>query len=119
MIYGTGKQGKDFSLHHCGIFDNYAELYTVLSPTSLDVGGLSDYRKVRKCFPDTMCSYIINPESIEGQPRENIDAVVHDVITNGGPAENISMIHTYGMSKNATDKNLIDYRTSAKRQKLI
>jgi hypothetical protein len=113
------QQGKYFSLHHCGVFDGYAEVYTALSPTSLDIGGLSDYRKVRKYFPDTMCSYMINPESIEGQSREEIDAVVYDVITNGGPAANINALWTAGVSKNITDQNLIDFRTSAKRQKLI
>ena len=113
------QQCKYFYLHHCGIFDNYAELYTALSPIGLDVGGLSDYRKLRKYFPDTMCSYIINPESIEGQTREYIDAVIYGVITDGGPVGNISALRSYGISKNATDENLIDYRTSAKRQNFI
>jgi len=113
------QQCKYFYLHHCGIFDNYAELYTALSPASLDVGGLSDYRKVRQYFPDTMCSYIINSESIEGKTREDIDAVVYDAVVNGGPADNISGLKTYGMSKNVTDENLTDYRTSVKRQNLL
>jgi hypothetical protein len=113
------QQCKHFYLHHCGVFDKYAELYTALSPASLDVGGLSDYRKLRKYFPDTMCSYIINSESIEGHSREYIDAVIHGVITDGGPADKISALWSYGISKNATDDNLIDFRTSAKRQGLV
>lgn len=108
-----------FYLHHCGIFDNYAGLYTALSPASLDVGGLSDYKKLRKYFPETMCSYIINPESIEGRSTEYIDEVIRGVIADGGPVQNISVLHSYGISKNATDENLIDYRTSAKRQNFI
>ena len=113
------QQSDYFHLHHCGVFDDYAKLYTALSPASLDVGGGSDYRKLRQYFPRTPCSYIINPESIEGQPRENIDAVVRDAVTNGGPAESISVLRSYGMSKNATDENLVDFRTSAKRQNFV
>jgi hypothetical protein len=113
------QQCTGFGLHHCGVFDNYAELYTALCPTSIDVGGLSDYRKLRQHFPDTMCSYIINPESIEGQPCEAIDSVINNVITGGGPAEKITALRSYGISKHVTDQNLIDYRTSAIRQKLV
>jgi len=113
------QQCEYFHLHHCGIFDNFAEIYTELSPVSLDVGGLSDYGKLRKYFPETMCSYIVNPESIEGQSRENIDMVIRDIVINGGPADKISGLHTYGISRNITDENLIDYRTSAKRQNFI
>jgi hypothetical protein len=110
------QQCEYFHLHHCGIFDNYAELYTALSPASLDVGGFSDYCKLREYFPETPCSFIINPESIEGQSRENIDALICGVIADGGPAENISALRSYGISKNATDENLVDFRTSAVRQ---
>ena len=113
------QQCDGFGIHHCGIFDNYAELYTELNPTGLDVGGLSNYRKLRKYFPNTMCSYIINPESIEGQTREHIDEVIRGVILDGGPVNNISYMHSYSVSKNITDDNIIDYRTSAKRQNLI
>ena len=113
------QQGQYFGLHHCGVFDNYAELYTALSPDSLDIGGLSNYKKVRQYYPNTMCSYIINPESIEGQSRENIDAVIYDAVVNGGPASNISTLWSYGISRNVTDENLIDFRTSAKRQNLV
>jgi hypothetical protein len=113
------QQGKYFSLHHCGIFDNYAELYTVLRPDDLDVGGGSDYKKLRRIYPKTMCSYIINPEYFEGVSRESIDDTIRGVVTDGGPVEYISSLRSYGISKNATDQNLIDFRTSAKRQNLV
>lgn len=113
------QQAGSFDLHHCGIFDNYAQLYTALKPDSLDIGGLSDYKKVRRFFPDTPCVYIINPESLEGLTREQIDATVRQVLTDGGPVSHIKFIRSYGIGKNMTEDNIYDYRTSALRQGFI
>lgn len=109
---------KDFSIHHCGIFDRYAELYTALSPTSLDVGGGSNYRLLRKHFPSTVCSYIVNPEHYEGKSREEIDALIRGIITEGGPADKISVLRTYGLSRHATNDNIMDLYSSIERQNL-
>ena len=109
---------RDFSLHHCGIFDRYAELYTALTPTSLDVGGGSDYKLLRRYFPNAVCSYIVNPEHYEGKSREEIDALVRGIVTNGGPADKISHLHTYGVSRHATNDNIMDLYSSIERQAL-
>lgn len=109
---------KDFSIHHCGIFDRYAELYTALTPISLDVGGGSDYKLLRKFFPNTTCSYIVNPEHYEGKSREEIDALIRGIVTDGGPAERISSLRTYGVSRHATNDNVMDLYTSIERQSL-
>ena len=109
---------KDFSIHHCGVFDRYAELYTALTPCSLDVGGGSDYKLLRKYFPNTVCSYIVNPEHYEGKSREEIDALVRGIITDGGPVDKISLLRTYGVSHHATDDNVMDLYTSIERQGL-
>ncbi len=111
-------QVKDFNIHHCGIFDRYAELYTALNPQSLDVGGGSDYRHLRRYFPDAICSYIVNPEFFEGKSREEIDKVIYGIVTEGGPPEKISHLHTYGAGRNATDENIMDLYTSIERQGL-
>lgn len=112
------QQFKKFGIHHCGIFDRYAELYTSLTPSSLDVGGGSDYRHLRKYFPDAICSYIVNPEYFEGHTREEIDRLIYGIVTEGGPPEKISFLHTYGASRNATDENIMDLYTSIQRQGL-
>jgi len=112
------QQFSDFGIHHCGVFDRYAQLYTALTPDNLDVGGGSDYKLLRKYFPDTICSYIINPEHYEGKSRDEIDALVKGIITDGGPVEKISQLRTYGVSRNATDENIMDLYTSIQRQGL-
>ncbi|MCL2159735.1 MAG: hypothetical protein FWH48_10040, partial [Oscillospiraceae bacterium] len=113
------RQCAVFSLHHCGVFDRYAQIYTELTPSALDVGANSDYRSLRGYFPQTICSYIIDNGAIEGQKSEVIDETVRRVVAYGGPAQLISVLRAYGLSKNATEENLADFRTSAKRQGLI
>lgn len=108
----------DFAIHHCGVFDRYAELYTTLTPNSLDVGGGSDYKLLRKYFPDAICSYIVNPELYEGKSREEIDALVKGIVTDGGPTDKISVLWTYGVSRHATNDNVMDLYTSIVRQSL-
>ena len=110
------RQFKGFGIHHCGVFDNYAQMYTDLNPTGLDIGGGSDYKVVRRHFPQTKCTYIINPEHYEGKSRAEIDKLIYGVVTDGGPIECIDYLHTYGVGRNATDDNIVDLRTSAKRQ---
>ena len=107
---------KSFGIHHCGVFDRFAELYTELRPDSLDVGGGSDYRLLRRHFPNVVCSYIVNPEHYEGKTPAEIDELVRGIVIDGGPAEYISQLHTYGVGRNATDENIATLRTSAARQ---
>jgi|GEM_PF-1569115 len=107
---------KSFGIHHCGIFDRFARLYTELCPTNLDVGGGRDYKLLRRYFPETLCSYIVNPEHYEGKTPAVIDALVRGIIVDGGPMEHISFLHTYGVGRNATDENIATLRTSAIRQ---
>ena len=109
------QQCSNFSLHHCGVFDKYAELYVELAPDSLDVGAGSDYKLLRKYFLNTPCSFIVDNGQIEGRTREEIDEVVRHIITDGGPIGCISRLRAYGISRYATDENLYDFRTSAKR----
>ncbi len=73
---------------------------------------------LRKYFPDAVCSYIINPEFFEGKSREEIDSLIRGIVTDGGPADKISFLHTYGASRYATDENIMDLYTSIERQGL-
>lgn len=112
------QQFKHFNIHHCGILDRYAELYTALTPDSLDVGGGSDYKLLREYFPNAQCTYIVNPEYFEGQSRAKIDQTIRTIVTDGGPAGKIDYLHTYGAGRNATDENIMDLYTSIQRQGL-
>ena len=110
------QQFKGFGIHHCGVFDNYAELYTELRPTSLDIGGGTDYKLLRRFFPNIPCSYSVNAELFEGKDSEEIDRLVQTIVTDGGPKEHITFLHAQSIGSNATDENIVSLRTSIKRQ---
>jgi len=113
------QQFRSFGLHHCGVFDQYAQVYTALKPDYMDIGGGSDYKILRKHFPNVGCTFIVNPELYEGKTTAQIDALVKGIVTDGGPTEHIIGLHTYSVGKNATDDNIVDLRTSIVRQGLV
>jgi len=110
------RQFRNFGIHHCGVFDRYAQLYAELQPTGLDVGGGSDYKLLREHFPETVCTFIVNSELYEGKTPAEIDELVRGIVVDGGPIRYIECLHTYGVGRNATDENIITLRTSLKRQ---
>jgi hypothetical protein len=112
------QQFKKFNIHHCGKIDNYLQLYTALSPDGFDIGGGSNYKLLRQYYPTATNSYIVNPEHFEGMSTEVIDKLIHGIVTDGGPINYISYLHTYGVGRSATDDNVHDLRTSIVRQSL-
>jgi len=110
------KQFKTFNIHHCGILDDYLQLYKELQPTAFDIGGGSDYKLMRSYYPEIPCTFIVNPEYYEGKTNKEIDALIKGIITGGGPIKYIECLHTYGVGRNTTDENIMTLRTSIKRQ---
>ena len=105
------KRIDDFRLHHCGIFDKYAQMYTELKPDAIDVGAGSDYALMRSIFPDTPASLIIEPVSVEKQSREIIDDLVSGMVENAAPYDLISLVWTADFSPNMSDENIRDLST--------
>ena len=105
------KRCHKFHLHHCGVFDRYAELYTVLNPYSIDVGAGSDYKLMRKIYPDTPTSLIINPADIEGRSREEIDKHISNMVENAAPFSLISFLSTADFKADISDENIRDLAT--------
>lgn len=80
-----------FNLHHCGIFDKYIDIYKEIDPSSLDIGGGSDYRAIRKAFPDIPFSLIINAPDVEGKTSAEIDELIGSMAEAAGPISKVSM----------------------------
>lgn len=96
-------QVRDFHLHHCGVFDKYIDLYKELDPATIDVGGGSDYRALRKAFPNTPCSFLINTGDVEGLSAREIDAFVADMVERASPRELITRIACVDLSESVPD----------------
>lgn len=110
-------QVQTFYLHHCGVFDKYIDLYKELLPDALDIGGGSDYKLIRKAFPDTPASLIVNAPDVEGKALSDIDELVGNIIDAAGPTDYISILWTADLSENTNDDTIRALRTVNERLK--
>lgn len=76
-----------FGLHHCGVFDRYAEVYRPLRPTSLDLGPGSDLRIARRAYPEAVISAYLDVAKVSGMNRDEIDAVISRMVAAAGHGE--------------------------------
>ena len=81
----------NLNLHHCGVFDKYIDIYKEIDPSSLDIGGGSDYRAIRKAFPDIPFSLIVNAPDVEGKTSAEIDELIGSMAEAAGPVSKVSM----------------------------
>lgn len=105
------QQVHQFYLHHCGVFDDYIDLYIELAPTGLDIGGGSDYRAIRKAFPTLDYSLIVNPPDVEGKSVSEIDDLIGTIIEDAGPSELISQLWVPEVSEQIADETVRGLRT--------
>lgn len=108
-------QVAEFHLHHCGVFDAYIEIYRELAPTSLDIGGGSDYRALRKVFPDTPCSLIVNAPDIEGRTASEVDTLIGGMVEGASPVDKISRLWVAEVSERISDDTIRAVRTANER----
>lgn len=108
-------QVTSFGLHHCGVFDDYIEVYKELRPDCLDIGGGSDYKAVRKAFPNIPFSLIVNAPDVEGKSVFEIDNLVGGMVEGAAPVEYVSVLWTGEVSENIEDDTVRALRTSTER----
>ena len=92
-----------FNIHHCGVIDKYLEVYSELNPNSLDVGGNSDYKLLRRVMPNVTVSLMINGPIVENMTPDDVDGFIYDMIRDAGPLENISYIYVTDVSAGVRD----------------
>ena len=108
-------QVASFGLHHCGVFDDYIDVYKELRPDSLDIGGGSNYKLVRQAFPNTPFSLIVNAPDVEGKSVSEIDTLVGGMVEGAAPVERVSFLWTGEVSENTEDDTVRALRTSTER----
>jgi hypothetical protein len=109
------RQVAQLHLHHCGVFDDYIELYRQLDPASLDIGGGSDYRRIRAAFPDTPFSLIVNAPDVEGHTVSQIDGLVGSMVEGAAPVARISHLWCAEVSERTADDTVRALRTAHQR----
>lgn len=108
-------QVASFGLHHCGVFDDYIEVYKELRPDCLDIGGGSNYRAIRKAYPNIPFSLIVNAPDVEGKSVSEIDDLVGGMVEGAAPVEQVSVLWTGEVSENIEDDTVRALRTSTER----
>ncbi|NLX07265.1 MAG: hypothetical protein GXY33_19170 [Phycisphaerae bacterium] len=86
-LYRTAARlGWKYNIHHCGVFDAFAELYRQIGPLdSIQVGWGSDLRLALDTFPEAKVDYIISPTFLhDADPRAIADRVRGLVDAAGG-----------------------------------
>ncbi len=69
-----------FLLHHCGIFDAYAEAYLPLKPDILDVGPGSSLGAARAVYPHTPITTYLEVGSLAGITLQRLDEVLAQMV---------------------------------------
>ncbi|MHB1001576.1 MAG: uroporphyrinogen decarboxylase/cobalamine-independent methonine synthase family protein [Armatimonadota bacterium] len=104
-----------FPLHHCGVFDDYIDIYKELDPCALDIGGGSNYKAVREAFPDIPFSCIVNAPDVEGKTQGEIDQHIGHIAEDAGPADKISVLWVAEVSQTTSDETVRAIRTAHER----
>jgi hypothetical protein len=74
-----------FNLHHCGIFDAYAEAYLPLRPGTLDLGPGSNLRLARAVYPDTPITTYLEVGGLIGITRQRLDELLLGLVADATP----------------------------------
>ncbi len=107
--------GGEFHLHHCGVFDAYAEVYQPLEPEELDLGPGSDLCVARAAYPRARISSYIKVETLAAMSREEIDALAAKMIRDAGSPELFTWIRVAEAGPEVSDGTVRDLMTVAER----
>lgn len=100
----TRREVKYFGIHHCGVIDRYLDVYGELSPTSFDIGGNSDYKLLRRKYPEITVSLMINGPIAESMKAEDVDTFIYDMVRDAGPVDKISFIYVTDVAAGVNDE---------------
>jgi len=114
-LWLVGQFHGGFHLHHCGVFDAYAEVYRPLSPASLDLGPGSDLRVARTAYPAAALSTYIEVGALARMNRDAVDAAVRRLVEHAGPAELFTAITVAEAGPEVADETVRHLMTARER----
>jgi hypothetical protein len=107
-----------FNLHHCGIFEPYAEVYQPMQPGSLDVGPGSDLRATRKAYPATPISTYIDVSRLSVMSQAEIDNMLAQMVEDARPVELFTYIRVAEAGPEISDQAVRWLMTAPERIRL-
>jgi hypothetical protein len=105
----------DFNLHHCGIFQPYAQVYRPLHPAELDVGPGTDLRVTRAAYPQARISTYIEVGALAQMSQGEIDALIAQMVGDAAPAELFTYIRVAEAGPEVSDETARNLMTVAER----
>lgn len=73
--------GQEFGIHHCGIFDKYADKYRKIPRINfLEIGWNSDIKLALKMFPETIIQYIISATFMKNSSPAMVRAEMEKIL---------------------------------------
>ena len=93
----------EFWLHHCGFFHPYAQVYQPLLPQALDVGPGTNLRLTRQAYPAARISAYIDPGSLMTINRDQLDALVTNMVMDIGSTGNFTWIRVAEIGPEISD----------------
>jgi hypothetical protein len=117
-LWFRGQFAGRFNLHHCGVFDRYAEVYKPLEPDDLDLGPGSDLHVAREAYPRARISTYIEVGTLARLSRDEIDSLVARMIRDAGPLELFTYIRVAEAGPEVSDETARDLLTVFERVKI-
>ena len=105
----------EFLLHHCGIFEPYAEVYRPLNFSIVDTGPGTDLRLTRAAYPDIPITTYLAVESLAGISRDELDAMLLKMTAQAAPARLFPTITVAEAGPEVPDQTVRDLLTAKQR----
>ncbi len=107
-------QGR-FGLHHCGIFEPYAEAYRSLKFDCVDVGPGTDLRLTRNAYPDIPITTYLAVESLMDISQKELDGMLVKMIRDAAPADLFPTITIAEAGPEVSDETVRSLMTAKER----
>jgi hypothetical protein len=104
-----------FGLHHCGIFEPYAEVYRPLMPDKLDVGPGTDLYATRLAYPDTPITTYLEVGALASISREDLDSLIVKLIADALPTNLFPIITVAEAGPEVSDETVRNLMTLKER----
>jgi hypothetical protein len=110
-LWLAGQFAGGFGLHHCGVFDAYAEVYKPLRPVALDLGPGSDLRIARAAYPEAAISTYLEVGAVSRMTRSELDAAVARLVAEAGDTGSFTAISVAEAGPEVSDATVRDLMT--------
>jgi hypothetical protein len=105
----------EFCVHHCGVFDAYAEGYRALRPTDLDIGPDSDLSIARRTYPEARIYAYLKVDALARMSLPEVDAYLRKLVADAAPVALFPMMKVADAGPDLADATVRHLLTAGQR----